>query len=98
MWDRRRILCEAWIGQATTPGDINLRFGLMRWLNTDRPQYCYTPESSFFALGTGADVVWAEPKHDLVVVVRWIEGHAVDDFIGKVLEAVEVRTAAGAEV
>jgi len=45
------------------------------------------PASSFFALGWGSNVVWVDPEHDLVAVVRWIDGAAVDGFMARVLAA-----------
>jgi hypothetical protein len=30
------------------------------------------PESSFFAFGSGGNMIWVEPEHDLVIVTRWI--------------------------
>ena len=33
-------------------------------------------------------MVYVEPEHDLVVVVRWIENGQIDAFLGKVLGAV----------
>lgn len=92
-WDGQRILSERWIDEATTPSELNPRYGLMWWLNTDRRQYPSAPESSFFALGAGNNVIWVDPEHDLVVVVRWIEGRAVDGLIARVLRAVQTPAA-----
>jgi hypothetical protein len=33
-------------------------------------------------------MIWIDPDHDLVTVVRWIDPTAVDGFIGHVLTAV----------
>lgn len=93
-WNDRQVLSEKWIAQATSPTAIYPRYGLMWWLNTDRRQYSNAPESSFFGLGAGTNIVWVDPEHDLVVVVRWIEGRAVNEFIGKVLAATRARQAA----
>ena len=40
-----------------------------------------------FFVGAGTNLVWLDPSHDLVVVVRWLEGRAVDRFLGRVVQA-----------
>lgn len=87
-WEDESILSPAWIRAATTPTQIQPNYGFMIWLNTERQQYSSAPESSYFFLGGGSNVVWIDPDHDLVAVVRWIDGSAVDGFIERVLAAV----------
>jgi len=38
-------------------------------------------------VGNGTNLVYVDPEHDLVVVVRWIENGAINEFLGKVLAA-----------
>ena len=45
----------------------------MWWLNTDRRQYPAASARSFFALGSGGNVIWIDPDHDTVVVTRWFD-------------------------
>jgi hypothetical protein len=65
----------------------------MWWVNAGRRQFSNAPETSFFALGAGTNVIWVEPTHDLVVVVRWIDNRQVNAFIGKVMAALGVKAA-----
>jgi hypothetical protein len=60
----------------------------MWWLNTGRKLFPSAPASSFFALGARDNVVWIDPEHDIVAVVRWIGPGATDGFIARVLAAV----------
>lgn len=87
-WGDAGILSPAWVEAATTSTEIQPNYGFMIWLNTGRQQYASAPASSFFFLGGGSNVVWIDPEHDVVAVVRWIEGSAVDGFIERVLRAV----------
>ncbi|MGD9890741.1 MAG: serine hydrolase domain-containing protein [Dehalococcoidia bacterium] len=87
-WGERQLLSERWIDLATTPCAVNPSYGCMWWLNTDRARYPSAPASSFFALGARENVVWVDPEHDIVAVVRWIEPKATDGFIQRVLAAV----------
>ena len=66
---------------------LNPEYGLLTWLNTGRRQFPSAPESSFAARGAGSNVIWIDPEHDLVVVVRWIDKPHVDGFIARVLDA-----------
>jgi CubicO group peptidase (beta-lactamase class C family) len=88
-WDERQLLSERWIDLATTPCAVNPSYGCMWWLNTDRARFPSAPASSYFALGARENVVWVDPEHDIVAVVRWIGPKATDGFIERVLAAVQ---------
>jgi hypothetical protein len=59
----------------------------MWWLNSARKVVPSAPESSFFALGSGGNVIWIDPDHDLVVVTRWLDFDALDGFARRVVAA-----------
>ncbi len=88
-WEGEQLLSERWIDMATTPTDIRPVYGYMWWLNTDRAQYPAAPASSFFALGAGGNVIWIDPEHDLIAVIRWTDTSKIDGFMKLVMEAVE---------
>jgi CubicO group peptidase (beta-lactamase class C family) len=89
-WGNRQVLSERWIRTALTPTPAQPTYGVMNWfLNTDRKLWPSAPASAFAHLGNGTNIVFVDPEHDLVVVARWIENGAVDEFLGKVLAAVE---------
>jgi CubicO group peptidase (beta-lactamase class C family) len=87
-WAERQLLSEGWVDTATGPAAANPIYGCLWWLNTGRARFPSAPESSYFALGAGTNLLWIDPLHDLVVVVRWIDPTAADGFIGHVLGAV----------
>jgi CubicO group peptidase (beta-lactamase class C family) len=87
-WNDRQILSERWIEEATTPADINPGYGCLWWLNRGAARYPSAPASSYFALGWGSNIIWVDPDHDLVAVVRWIEPVAADGFMARVMAAV----------
>ena len=87
-WAGRQLLSERWIDMATTPTDIRPVYGYMWWLNTGREQYPSATPSSFFALGAGGNVIWIEPEHDLVAVIRWTDTRKIDEFMKLVLESI----------
>jgi hypothetical protein len=47
------------------------------------------PASSFAALGYGSNIIWVDPKDDLVVAWRWYRDKSADEFLKRVLAAVE---------
>jgi CubicO group peptidase (beta-lactamase class C family) len=86
-WQERQIISERWIDLATTPCPVNPAYGYMWWLNTNRQLFPSAPQTSFYALGAGRNLMWVDPDHDLVVVVRWIEPDSCDEFMKHVLAA-----------
>ena len=87
-WKDAEIVSPKWIAMARTPGPANAEYGYMNWfLNTGRKALPSAPESSVTFRGNGNNIIYIDWDNDLVVVVRWIRGNALDQFIGKVLAA-----------
>jgi CubicO group peptidase (beta-lactamase class C family) len=87
-WAARRLLDPGWIVQMRRPCALNPQYGMLWWLNTDHAQVPSAPASCYAARGAGSNVVWIDPEHDLVVVVRWIDKASLDGFLGRILESV----------
>ncbi len=47
------------------------------------------PERSFCLAGAAVDRIFVSPEHDLVVVVRWLDGDHYGEFIRRVLASIE---------
>ncbi len=89
-WKDKQLLSENWVKMALTPTPAQPTYGFMNWfLNTDKKLIPDAPASSFYHLGNGANVVYCDPEHDLVIVVRWIDNSAFPEFIGKVVASIE---------
>jgi CubicO group peptidase (beta-lactamase class C family) len=84
----RRILSEAWIKDMLSPSPTNRSYGYLWWLNRGAARYPSAPADSVFAMGAGSNIIWIDPAHDLVAVLRWINKTAVDGFFARVLRAV----------
>ena len=87
VWGGRRLLPEGWMAASREPCPIARDYGFMWWLNTGRTRYPSASAEAFFALGTGGNISMIEPADDLVVVVRWIDGEALDGFVGRLRSA-----------
>jgi CubicO group peptidase (beta-lactamase class C family) len=88
-WKNIQVLSESWVNMALTPTPAEPTYGFMNWfLNTNKKFLSNAPATAFVHIGNGTNMVYVDPEHDLVVVARWIENSAMNEFIGKVLQAV----------
>ena len=91
-WNGRRILSERWVDMAIEPTDIAPHYGYMWWLSRNRRGiFPGSPDSSFFALGSGGNMIWVAPEYDLVVVTRWLDIPKLDGFISRVSGALHAE-------
>jgi CubicO group peptidase (beta-lactamase class C family) len=89
-WNGRQLIPADWVEAMFAPSPCNDQYGMMWWLNSGaNKRYPSATEAGRFALGAGASLIWIEPAHDLVVVIRWIAGEAADGFMGHVLAALK---------
>lgn len=95
-WNGRQIVSESWIKDMLTPSPTLANYGYLWWLNTGPSANPDLPSSAFSAMGAGSNVIWIDPDHDLVVVVRWIDKTATEGFLSRVVGA--LRSASGQKV
>jgi hypothetical protein len=89
-WDGKQLIPEKWIEQSLTPTSANTGYGYMNFfLNTDKKYFPHAPATAYIHIGNGANIIYVDPEHDLVMVVRWIESNAIDGMIGRVLDALK---------
>jgi len=85
-WQGKQILSADWFKQATTPTNVNPEYGFMNYfLNTQQKMYPSAPASAYAHIGNGTNMIYVDEENDLVVVVRWIENNAIDNFLKKLL-------------
>jgi CubicO group peptidase (beta-lactamase class C family) len=88
-WRDRQILSEEWLRAATTPTPVRPGYGFMNFfLNTERKLLPSAPATAFAHVGNGTNMIYVDPEHDLVVVMRWIEDEAIDGFIKRLLASI----------
>ncbi len=91
-WEDRQLLSEQWVSRALTPTGPQPTYGFMNWfLNTDRKLWPSAPASAFGHIGNGTNIVYVDPEHDLVAVVRWIDNKAIDGFLQRLIDAVQPK-------
>ncbi len=87
-WKDQQILSEDWLEMAKTPTPVQEDYGFMNFfLNTGKKRMPAAPETAFFHLGDGANVVYVDQENDLVIILRWVNSGKMGDVIGKFLEA-----------
>jgi CubicO group peptidase (beta-lactamase class C family) len=99
-WEGRQLISRRWIEMAKSPGPANDGYGFCNWFlnNPSRTPdgtvgplpFPSAPRSSVTFQGNGANVVYLDWDHDLLMVVRWIDSNkSLDQFIGKVIAAIK---------
>ncbi len=88
-WNGKQLIPTQWIHESLTPTGANPGYGYMNFfLNTNKKYYPSAPITAFVHVGNGSNIIYVDPEHDLVIVVRWIESKDVDEMIKEVLEAI----------
>jgi CubicO group peptidase (beta-lactamase class C family) len=88
-WKDRQILSREWVRRALTPTPVQRTYGFMNWyLNQDRQLFPSAPARAFAHIGNGTNVIYVDPEHDVVAVVRWIEYRSVDEFLKRLTAAI----------
>jgi CubicO group peptidase (beta-lactamase class C family) len=87
-WNGKQLISESWVRLALTPTSVEPTYGYMNWfLNTGRKLLPSAPATAFVHIGNGANLIYVDPDHDLVAVVRWIESSAMDGMVQHILAA-----------
>ena len=93
-WGDRQILSEQWIRTALTPTGLSSPYGFINYTpNTDRKALPSAPASAFTHTGNGLNMIYVDPEHDVVAVVRWIQTPAADGFVKRLLAALDDKSA-----
>lgn len=89
-WNGRELLSQEWLAMAQTPGTANPGYGFMNFfLNTDGTAIPGAPRTAYTHRGAGNNIVYVDRENNLVIVMRWVRGNAINQFISGVLESIE---------
>ena len=86
-WGERQLVPASWVVAATTPGPLGPDYGYLWWLNTTGKLYPDAPKTTFAARGAGSNTLVIDPAHDLVIVWRWHREAAINEFLRRVIAA-----------
>ena len=89
-WNGKQLISKKWVEQALTPTTAQRDYGYMNWfLNTDQKLIPAAPATAFVHIGNGANMIYVDPEHDLVMVIRWIDSNHLNDVVKQLLNAFE---------
>jgi hypothetical protein len=92
-WGDRQLLSEQWMRMAQTPTGGQSPYGFINYqLNTDRKQLPSAPPTAYMHNGNGLNMIYVDPEHDLVAVVRWIDNAAADGFVKRLIAALAEKS------
>ncbi len=81
-WNGQQILSEDWVKRSLTPTSAKTDYGYMNWfLNTNKKFMPSAPESAFVHVGNGNNLIYVDPSHQLVAVIRWIDPRVQDEVV-----------------
>lgn len=88
-WQDRQLISRAFLDRARSPGKAKADYGYANWfLNPGRKALPSAPDSAVTFRGNGQNIIYLDWQHDLLIVLRWIDGDAaLDAFLGGVIGA-----------
>ena len=98
-WSGKRIISEDWIKAARTPTGANPGYGYMNWfLNTEttrgertRRPLPSAPANAVTFRGAGSNIVYIDRTNDLLIVVRWFRGGAMDGLVRRAVASITAK-------
>lgn len=89
-WNGKQVISRDWIEAMRKPTALAPYYGYLWWLpHSSSPVFRTGKPSSFFALGSGGNMIWVDPQYDLVVVTRWLEPSKLNEFVQRVSGCIE---------
>ncbi len=87
-----QIVPADWVSWMLEPCAIAPFYGGLLRLNRDGRGFPGASPGSAFMVGAGGHLVWAEPAHDAVVVVRWLDPAHTAAFVRRMVAALGAAT------
>lgn len=88
-WGDRQLLSREWLAMAETPGPANQDYGFMNFFLNTSGSIPGAPTTAYTHRGAGNNIIYVDRENDLVLVMRWVQGGAINPFITAVLESME---------
>lgn len=87
-WNGKQLISEKWLALARTPTPVQDTYGFMNFfLNTGKKTLPSAPETAFYHLGAGTNMIYVDQENDLLIVARWIDNSSLDELVSRVLNA-----------
>jgi CubicO group peptidase (beta-lactamase class C family) len=86
-WNGQQLISEDWVRTAVTPSETNPDYGYMWWLLKENNNWENVPDHVYNAAGFGGNFIIVDEVNDLVVVLRWIDGGVLPEFMSRVYKS-----------
>jgi CubicO group peptidase (beta-lactamase class C family) len=86
-WGDQQIISEDWVNAVHQPSAANKSYGLMWWTNEDN-NLKDVSKNIYYADGFGGNYIVIDNEHDLVIVVRWLDGGKLGELVKLVVNSV----------
>ncbi len=83
----RELIPSVWVRRMREPCAIAPYYGWLVWLNGDGRVFPGASTQAYCMVGAGGHLVWIEPAHDAVAVVRWMDPAHTEGFMRRMSEA-----------
>jgi CubicO group peptidase (beta-lactamase class C family) len=87
----RQLIPAAWVQRMREPNAVAPFYGWLLWLNRDGRTFPGASSQAYCMVGAGGHLVWIEPAHEAVVVVRWLDTAHTPGFMQRIAEALATR-------
>ena len=88
-WNGKQLIPQQWISLSRTPTTAQPTYGFMNFfVNTDKKHLANAPATAFVHVGNGTNIIYVDQENELVMVVRWIENNAINEFVDKVIKSI----------
>jgi len=87
----RELIPSSWVQRMRQPSAIAPYYGWLLWLNPDGHVFPGASTQAYCMVGAGGHLVWIEPAHEAVVVLRWMDPAHTAGFMQRVSEALGQR-------
>ena len=85
--DGRELIPSSWVQRMREHCAIAPYYGWLLWLNADGRTFPGASPQAHCMVGAGGHLVWMEPAHDAVIVVRWMDPAHTAGFMQRMSEA-----------
>lgn len=84
--DSAQLVSREWVALMVQPCPVAPFYGFFTWLNHNHLISRKAPESSFFAMGIGGQLLLHDPENDLVGIYRWLDSDHMSNIVDMTYE------------
>ena len=86
-WNDQQLISEDWVKAVQQPSQANESYGYMWWLNRGERTNPDAPSDIYYASGFGGNYIFVDQEHDVVIVTRWLNPPAREEFLSRIMKA-----------